>query len=85
MIDLKKVPKQFCENISIASSREFFVLGLMSGEEGDAYTITPGHMKRLAQYTAHQVAEYEKKFGEINTEPWSKDIKSPLQITPPKK
>lgn len=85
MIDLKKVPKQFCENISIAFGKEFFVMGLMNGEEGDAYTLTPGHMKRLMQYTAHQVAAFEKQFGEIDTEPWSKDIKSPLQITPPKK
>jgi hypothetical protein len=84
MINLQKTPKQFCENISIAFSKEFFVMGMMNGENGVAYTLTPGHMKRLMQYTAHQVEEFEKKYGEIQTEPWSKDIKSPLQIGPPK-
>lgn len=85
MIDFQKAPKQFCDNISIAFNKEFFAMALFNGENGTVYSLTPGHMKRLMQYTAHQVAEYEKQFGEIVTEPFSKNIVSPLQIVPPKK
>lgn len=85
MTDIQKVPKQFCENISIAFTKEFFAMQMLSGEDATTFALTPGHMKRLMQYTAHQVAEYEKKHGEIVTDAWSKDIKSPLQIKPPQK
>jgi hypothetical protein len=80
MLDLQKTPKQFCDNIGVAFTEEFFVLGLMNGEAGSAFTITPEHAKRLAQYMAHQIAEYEKKFGTIQTPEWTPSIKSPLSI-----
>jgi len=77
-IDLNKVPKQFCENISVAFSQEFFVMAMLAGENGIAYALSPQHMKRLAQYLAHQVADYEKKFSAINAE-WVPGIQSPIQ------
>ena len=77
-MDLSKVPKQFCENISAAFSQEFFVMGMITGENGIAYALTPQHMKRLAQYLAHQIADYEKQFGEIHAE-WKPGIQSPIQ------
>ena len=77
-IDFNKVAKQFCENISVAFSQEFFVMGMITGENGIAYALSPQHMKRLAQYLGHQIAEYEKKFGTINAE-WKPGIESPIQ------
>jgi len=77
-MDLSKVPKQFCENISAAFSQEFFIMGMITGENGIAYALTPQHMKRLAQYLAHQIEDYEKQFGEIHAE-WKPGIQSPIQ------
>ncbi|OGG50344.1 hypothetical protein A2704_05360 [Candidatus Kaiserbacteria bacterium RIFCSPHIGHO2_01_FULL_54_36b] len=77
-MDLSKLPKQFCENIACAFSQEFFIMSMLSGEEAKAYALTPQHMKRLAQYLAHQIAEYEKQFGEIKAE-WTPGIQSPIQ------
>ena len=77
-MDVNKVPKQFCENISVAYSQEFFVMAMMTGEAGIAYALSPQHMKRLSQYLTHQIAEYEKNFSEIKAE-WKPGIMSPIQ------
>jgi hypothetical protein len=77
-MDPNKVAKQFCDNISVAFSQEFFVMGMLTGENGITYALTPQHMKRLAQYLAHQIEEYEKSFGEIKAE-WKPGIQSPIQ------
>ncbi len=77
-MDFNKVAKQFCENITVAFSREFFVMGMLTGEAGIMYALTPQHMKRLSQYLAHQIADYEKQFGTINAE-WVPGIQSPIQ------
>ncbi len=77
-MDLNKVPKQFCENITVGFSQESFVMGMLNGEQGTFYVLTPQHMKRLAQYLATQVADYEKKFATINAE-WKPGIESPIQ------
>ncbi len=53
-------------------------MGMITGENGIAYALTPQHMKRLAQYLAHQIEDYEKKFGAINAE-WKPGIESPIQ------
>ena len=78
VMDLSKVPKQFCENITVAFSQEFFIMGMFTGEHGIAYALTPQHLKRLSQYLAHQVGEYEKQFEVINAQ-WSPGIQSPIQ------
>ena len=85
MIDFQKAPKQFCDNIAIAHTEEYFAIALMNGEAGSAYAISPGHAKRLQQYLTHQIGEYEKTFGPITTPDWSPDIKSPLEMQPPTK
>ena len=77
-MDLAKIPKQFCENISVALSKEDFVMGMFTGESGVTYALTPQHMKRLAQYLSHQIIEYEKQFGVIDAE-WKPGIQSPIQ------
>ena len=76
--DLNKIPKQFCENITVAYSQEFFIMAMLTGENGIAYALSPQHMKRLQQYLAHQLGDYEKKFGAINAE-WVPGIQSPIQ------
>ncbi|MEY2665768.1 MAG: hypothetical protein RLZZ480_873 [Candidatus Parcubacteria bacterium] len=76
--DLKKAPKVFCESISVAFTPEFFVMSLTSGDQGSIYALTPQHAKRLQQYLAHQVTEYEKTNGEIKAK-WDPNIISPLQ------
>jgi hypothetical protein len=48
------------------------------GEQAAAYALTPQHMKRVVQSLAHQVEEYEKKFGVINAK-WTPGIESPIQ------
>ena len=77
-MDLNKAPKQFCENISVAFSQEFFVMGMLAGEAGQIYALTPQHMKRLAQYLAHQIEDYEKQFEKIDAQ-WTPGIQSPIQ------
>ena len=53
-------------------------MGMFTGEAGIAYALTPQHLKRLSQYLAHQVQDYEKQFGTIQAE-WSPGIQSPIQ------
>ena len=77
-MDLNKIPKQFCENITVAFSEETFFMGMLNGESATFYALTPQHMKRLSQYLASQVGEYEKKFGAIDAE-WSPGVESPMQ------
>ena len=77
-MDLNKVPKQFCENVVIGLSQELFVMGMLNGEGGSFFALTPQHMKRLSQYLSHQIAEYEKNFSVINAE-WSPFVQSPIQ------
>lgn len=76
--DLKNAPKVFCEGINVAFTPEYFVMGLTSGSQATIYTLTPQHTKRLQQYLAHQVSEYEKKHGEIDAK-WDPNVVSPVQ------
>lgn len=81
--ELKKAPKLFCESISVAFTPEYFVMGLTSGSQASIYTLTPQHAKRLQQYLAHQVKEYEAKHGTVTAE-WNPNVVSPVQrINPP--
>jgi hypothetical protein len=76
--DFREEPKEFCESIQLAFTPEYFALALSSGIAASFYAITPQHAKRLSQYLAHQVSEYEKEHGIIVTE-WSPNIVSPVQ------
>ena len=77
-MDMNQIPKQFCDNITAGYSSEFFVLALKNGNNMAAYSLTPQHAKRLAQYMTHQVAQFEKEHGPIKAE-WSMNIQSPIQ------
>ncbi len=76
--DLKKAPKLFAENIKIGYTPEYFVVGISSGEQAQIFSLTPGHAKRLKLYLEHELSEYEKQHGTINTE-WSPNVASPIQ------
>jgi hypothetical protein len=80
--DLKQAPKLFCESINIGFTPEFFVMGLSSGNQASIYSLTPQHAKRLQQYLAHQLADYEKVHGTIKAE-WSPTVVSPVQRANP--
>jgi alpha-acetolactate decarboxylase len=80
--DLKKAPKMFCESINVAYTPEYFIVGLTSGNQGSIYTLTPQHAKRLQQYLAHQVFEFEEKHGTIDAT-WDPKIVSPVQRANP--
>ena len=76
--DLKKAPKLLAENIKIGHSPEYFVLGISSGSQAQAYSLTPQHTKRLMQYLEHELKNYEDKHGEITAE-WNPNVVSPVQ------
>lgn len=79
---LPEAPKRFAENMAIRFTPEYFVLGINSGSEGTAFALTPAHAKRLQQYLAHRIEEYEKENGEIAAE-WDPNVKSPVQRANP--
>lgn len=78
-MDLNKIPKQFCENVNIGATPEYFILALSSGVNQAAYTLTPQHAKRLTQSLAYNIEQFEQRYGEIKTE-WKPGIESPIQI-----
>lgn len=80
--DLKKAPKLLAENVRIGYSPEFFVMGISSGAQAQAYSFTPAHAKRLQQYLTHQIKEYESQHGEITAD-WNPNVVSPVQKTNP--
>jgi hypothetical protein len=81
--DIQKAPKLFCEDITIASTQEFFVLGLRSGNQASIYSLTPQLTKRLLQHLAYRVTEYEKEHGVIKAS-WSPNVVSPIEkLNPP--
>lgn len=76
--DLQKAPKLFCENIKVGFTPEYFVMGMSSGNQATIYSLTPGHLKRLAQYLQNQIKQYEEKHGHIDAE-WDPNVPSPIQ------
>jgi len=76
--DLKKAPKLLAENIKIGYSPEFFIMGISSGNQGQVYSLTPGHAKRLQQYLTSELKNFETKHGEIKAE-WNPNVISPVQ------
>lgn len=80
--DLKKAPKLFAENVKIGFTPEYFVMGVSSGAQAQIYSFSPAHAKRLMQYLAHEIAEFEQKHGEITAQ-WNPNVVSPVQRTNP--
>ncbi len=76
--DIQNAPKLFCESINIAHTPEYFVMLLRSGNQGQLYSLTPQHTKRLHQYLGYQLSEYEKDNRKIDAS-WDPKIVSPVQ------
>ena len=73
----------FCEDITIASTKEFFVFGLRSGSQATIYSLTPELTKRFMEHLTHRVKEFEKLNGVIDAH-WNPQIVSPVQkLNPP--
>jgi len=77
-IDINKIPKQYCDNVLAARSKESFTIGMLTGENGTFYALSPQHFKRLVQNVKHQMDEYEKEFGVVDAE-WQPGVQSPIQ------
>lgn len=72
--------KIFCDNVNGGANKENFIIGMMSGEDIQTYTFSPSHAKRFSIWIAGIVQNYEKEFGEIDTNS-PKPIVSPIQPT----
>ena len=77
-MDLSKIPKQFCENVVAARTKESFVLGMLAGESGAFFALSPQHFKRLVQNLTYQLEQYEKEFDAIDAQ-WVPGVESPIQ------
>jgi len=77
-MDLNKIPKQFCDNVVAARTKESFTVGLLTGESGAFYALSPQHFKRLVKNLTYQLAEYEKEYGVVEAE-WVPGVESPIQ------
>ena len=77
-MDINKVPKQFCENVLAGRAKESFTVGMLAGEQGTFYALSPEHFKRLVQNLKYQLDEYEKEFGTVDAE-WVPGVQSPIQ------
>jgi hypothetical protein len=73
-IDLKQLPKKFCDGAIGGHSKEFFSFVLTSGNSLDSYAATPQVMKSIAQWVNSQVDMYEKTYGSIDM-----SVHSPIQ------
>lgn len=77
-MELNKIPKQYCENVVAARTKESFVLGMLAGEAGSFFAFSPQHFKRLVQNLTYQLEQYEKEFGAIDAQ-WVPGVESPIQ------
>lgn len=77
--DFTKIPKQFSESILIGYAEEYFALAILSGQNVASFALTKEHAKRLSLSLAHNIEDYERRFGEIKAD-WKPGIESPIQI-----
>ena len=79
-MDWNLFPKTLCEKLHISFNRAFFLFGFTSGNENQAYLVTPQVAKGLIDALKAKVDEYEKKYGEIDTSGVQAGIESPIQL-----
>ena len=80
----KNVPKVYCDNTNMAiagGTGDMFLLALLSGGNAQVFAFTPEHMKRCMQMVSHNVQSYEDAHGEIKTENWTPEMKSPFSVS----
>lgn len=55
-------------NINIGIQEENFIFIVFSGNQARQFFLTPKHAKRINLLLTQQIKEYEKQFGELETE-----------------
>lgn len=66
---IKKLDEQnrkFADNMLINHSKDFFLIGILSGGEAQTYVVTPAHAKGILNAFANHISSYEKQFGTID-------------------
>ncbi len=85
-MDNQKSPEpahKFCEKITVASSKDVFLMGMHSGGQTSAFVLTPDHAKQLSRLLQQKVVEYETAHGALEGRLPSDPTPSPLQIKKP--
>jgi len=77
-MDFNKIPKLFCESLTIGFAKHAFYFGFSSGVNQSAFAVPPEVAKGLIEGLTQKVAEYEKAFGPIDTSSNQVGIQSPL-------
>jgi len=54
-------------NVNIGFGEEEFVFVIFCGNQARRFSASPKHAKRILLFLQKQIAEYEKKFGILNT------------------
>ena len=65
-IDMNQVPKKFCDGAIGGFGKEIFSFALTSGNNLDAFAVTPQTMKSIAIWISGQVQNYEKGINGIS-------------------
>lgn len=73
-------PKMVCDKLHVAFNPGFFHFGFESGTDQRAYLIAPAVAKGVSLALTEKIAEYEAKYGVIDTRGVQSGIESPIQI-----
>lgn len=79
LLNINKVPKQFCDGAFCGLTKEAFMFVLTSGEKITGFATTPTQMKQISKMFNTQIQEYEKKYGLIEVQENVNLIPSPFQ------
>ncbi len=79
MRDWKNEPKIFIESMEAAVSREVFAIAFISGGIPFVSAIPPRQYKRFVLAMTHYLKEYEKTFGEIDSN-WEPSVPTPFEF-----
>ncbi len=79
-IDFTQLPKALVDTVSINYNQHHFLIALASGQSIQAYGMPPELMKAFAEGLPAKIAEYESKFGTIESGGAEAGIQSPIQL-----
>jgi hypothetical protein len=79
-IDFSQIPKNLADTVSINYTQHHFLVALASGQSVAAFALPPELMKAFSEGLPAKIAEYEEKFGAINSASAEGGIQSPIQL-----
>lgn len=79
-IDFDTLPMLFCNGAHINYGQHQFVVALRSGDNIAGFAIPPELMKSMVTTWNEKLAEYEAKFGVIDTTSTTSGIESPFSM-----